>query len=75
MPTNFEFHSRMPQHKTLEATVQATLSILRQLTSDVSELTDIEPGDTETEDLHEMAIQDLHRAVWKAANKFEGDLR
>ncbi|MFN3189166.1 MAG: hypothetical protein ACE361_01480 [Aureliella sp.] len=75
MQTNFEFHSRMPQPKTLEAIVQATLFTLRQLTSEVSELTDIEVGDTETEGLHRIAVEDLYRAIWKAANEFEGKLR
>ena len=75
MQTNFEYHSRMPQPKTLEATVQATLFTLRQLTSEVNELTNIEAGDTETEDMHRIAVEDLYRAVWKAANEFEGKRR
>ncbi len=75
MQTNFEYHSRMPQYETLEENVEAAVHILRQLTSEAECLTDIEPGDNETEEIHLMAAQNLHRAVWTAANELEGRLR
>ncbi|KAA1258295.1 hypothetical protein LF1_08110 [Rubripirellula obstinata] len=75
MQTNFEYHSRLPQYETLEENVEAAVRILRQLMSEAEDLTDIEPGDNETKEIHFMAAEELHQAVWTAANKLEGRLR
>ena len=75
MQTNFEYHSRLPQYETLEENVEAAVRILRQLMSEAEDLTDIEPSDNETKEIHFMAAEDLHRAVWTAANELEGRLR
>lgn len=75
MQTNFEYHSRMPRYETLAENVEAAVDILRQLTSEAECLTDIEPGNNETEEIHLLAAQDLHRAVWTAANELQARLR
>lgn len=73
--TNGQPNERPPQYESLSETVFATLRILGQLTSDVSDLEDIEPGDLETEAVHKLAADELHHVIWKAAQQFDRHLR
>ncbi|QDT60622.1 hypothetical protein SV7mr_31460 [Stieleria bergensis] len=73
--TNGQPSERPPQYKSLGETVFATLHILGQLTSDVGDLEDIEPGDLETEAICKLAADELHHAIWKAAKQFDRHLR
>ena len=73
--TNGQPSERPPQYESLGETVFATLHILGQLTSDVGDLEDIEPGDLETEAVCKLAADELHHAIWKAAKQFDRHLR